>query len=69
MSKPNTLEEMPDFLESKDLVALGIYNRLNATYVARLDGSSPPYIKLKHRILYPKQQLIEWLQERTVNNK
>jgi len=58
------IEEFPEFLTSEDLINLGIYISVNAAYQARVDGSSPKYIKLKHKILYPKKALIEFLQSR-----
>jgi hypothetical protein len=69
MTKKITMEEMPAFLTSKDLVALGVFKTKDCSYHARRNKCSPPYIKLNHKILYPKQGLIEWLEERTVSDK
>jgi len=60
------LEHLPEFITPQDLVDLGIFPTLDATYLARLRKNSPPFIKLKHKILYQKKDLIEWLEHRTV---
>lgn len=56
------LEQFPAYLTSEQLVQLGIYSSIDAAYQARIGGNSPVYIKLKHRILYPKQAVIEFLE-------
>ena len=58
------LEQYPLFLSSQDLVELGIYSSLDAVYLARVRSNSPKYIKLKHKILYPKAAVIEFLIDR-----
>ena len=59
------LSGYPEFLESEDLVKLGIYKTLDGAYQARLKKYGPPYIKMRKKILYPKRQLIEWLEQRS----
>lgn len=56
-----TLMPFPDFLSTDDLVKLGIYKSIDATYQARLKKHGPEYIKLRKKILYPKLGLISFL--------
>ena len=58
------LNKYPEFLESEDLVKLGLYKTIDATYQARLKKYGPPYVKMRKKILYPKRQLIEWLEQK-----
>lgn len=53
---------LPEFLSSRDLIKLGLYPSLAATYSARVRGCSPNFIKLKHKILYPKMGVIEFIE-------
>jgi hypothetical protein len=69
----NTLSEklnhMSEFLSSQDLVDLGIYKSTDAAYLARIRSNSPAFIKLKHKILYPKQEVLEFLEKRLHSGK
>ena len=58
------LVSFPEFLSSEHLVQLGIYKSIDAAYQARLHGHSPGYIKLRKKILYPKQAVAEFLASR-----
>ena len=58
------LNHMSEFLSSQDLVDLGIYKSIDSAYLARMRSNSPSFIKLKHRVLYPKQAVIEFLEQR-----
>jgi len=60
------LNNMNEFLTSQDLIDLGLYSSLDAAYVARIKSNSPQFIKMKHRILYPKKAVIEFLESRMV---
>lgn len=62
MSK--SIEEMPEYLSTQHLIQLGIYPSIDAAYQARIQGYSPSYIKLRHKILYQKQAVIEFLEQR-----
>ena len=65
MTKINvSLEKYPEFLSSEHLVQLGIYKSTDAAYQARVHGHSPQYIKMKHKILYPRQAVIDFLASR-----
>jgi hypothetical protein len=55
------LEKYPEFLSSNDLVNLGLFPSPDAVYLSRYRGSSPNYIKIKKKILYPKHFVIEWI--------
>ena len=58
------LSLFPEFLSSEHLVQLGIYKSIDAAYQARLHGHSPGYIKLRKKILYPKSEILEFLETR-----
>lgn len=60
-------ENYPEFLSSEDLVTLGIYRTIDATYQARIRKTGLPYVKLNKKILYPKNALIEWLITKSIN--
>lgn len=60
-----TLMRLPDFLSSEDLVKLGLYKSIDATYQARLKRCGPEYIKLRKKILYPKLGIINFLTARS----
>ncbi len=62
MSK--SIEEMPEYLSTQHLIQLCIYARIDAAYTARIQGYSPPFIKLRHKILYSKKSVIEFLERR-----
>lgn len=59
-----SLKEMPEFLSTKDLVKLNLYPSIGAAYVARKRKLGPKYIKMHHKILYPKNDLIAFLEKR-----
>ncbi len=58
------LDHMSEFLSAQDLVFLGIYTSIDAAYLARKRSNSPAFIKLRHKILYPKKAVIEFLEDR-----
>ncbi len=60
----NSIQDMPEYLSTQHLIQLGIYPSIDAAYQARIQGYSPPYIKLRHKILYQKQAVIEFLDQR-----
>lgn len=60
----NLLENYPSFLTSEHLVDLGIYKNTDSAYHARTNSHSPPWIKLKHKVIYPKFGVIDFLVDR-----
>jgi len=58
------LESYPAFLTSAHLVELGIYSCIDSAYHARTNKCSPAWIKLKHKIVYAKCDVIEFLENR-----
>ena len=69
MQNPNistSLHQMPEYLSTQHLIQLGIYPSIDAAYQARVKGYSPRYIKLRHKVLYAKQSVIEFLENRTI---
>jgi len=61
----SSIEQMPDYLSTQHLIQLGIYPSIDAAYQARMNGFSPQYIKLRHKVLYSKKAVIEFLESRT----
>lgn len=57
------LDALPEFLNSKDLVAIGLYPSAAAVYLARMRGRSPDFIKLGRRIVYPKQCVASFIEK------
>lgn len=60
----SSLKGFPEFLSSHHLVKLGIFKSIDCTFRARQNGITPKYIKLKHKILYPKYEVIFFLEDR-----
>lgn len=60
---------LPDLLNTNDLINLGLYTSKNSAYSARVNGHSPDYIKIGRRILYPKQSVIEFVDNHLTKNK
>jgi len=60
----DSLNSFPQFLSSQHLVDLGLYSSLDAVYLARLRGNSPDFIKLKRKILYPRNSVAAFLEKR-----
>jgi hypothetical protein len=61
---PNIFEQMPEYLSTRHLINLGIFSSIDAAYQARCNGNSPDFIKLRHKILFPKQAVINFLASR-----
>ena len=53
---------MPDLCPVAKLIELGIFTSEQAAYNARKEGYGPSYIKIGRRILYPKTDLLNYLQ-------
>lgn len=60
----NQLDAFPEFLNSHHLVQLGLYPSIDAVCLARLRGNSPDFVKLKGKVLYPKINVVEFLEVR-----
>lgn len=55
------LDLLPDLLDGKDLIALGLYGHKNGVYRARSKGKCPSYIKLPGKVVYPKEAVREFI--------
>ena len=67
MKNPNiapSIEQMPEYLSTQHLIQLGIYPSIDAAYQSRINGYSPEFIKLRHKILYSKNDVIKFLESR-----
>ncbi len=60
----NTLNDLPQFLSSRHLVKLGLYPSLDAVYLARARGQSPDFLKLKRKVLYPKDSVLLFIEQK-----
>lgn len=57
---------LPDLASTEQLINVGIFTSVGQAANSRKRGDSPPFITLsRKRILYPKEQLITWLEKRT----
>lgn len=61
IKKPRTLDEMPEIMNSYDLVELGLYPSVAAVYLARHRSEGPSYIKLKRTVLYHKEGIRDFI--------
>jgi hypothetical protein len=60
-----SLKNIPDFLTSKDLIKLGLFNSPSNICHEAKRGCCPPRVRMGTRkVVYPKNLLIEWLSER-----
>lgn len=65
-----SLENFPEFLRARDLVAIGLFGSKFSVRSAQRKGNAPPSIKIGfNRVLFPKNSLVRWLLERDLNNK
>ncbi len=60
----NKLDALPELLDINDLILLGLYDHKHGAYRARRNGNSPSYIKMPHKILYPKDSVRTFILER-----
>ncbi|HEC65223.1 MAG TPA: hypothetical protein ENI23_08015 [bacterium] len=57
--------KLSDFPDTRDLVDIGIFTTIEQGFYARKGGYSPPYFKMSpKRMVYPKKQLLKWLEKR-----
>ncbi|MFA6263717.1 MAG: hypothetical protein WCW33_04175 [Candidatus Babeliales bacterium] len=56
------LASFPAFLSSNDLVNMGLFSSLEATYEARRKGKSPDFIKIRRKILYPRECVLAFIE-------
>lgn len=59
-----SFSNISNFLSSRDLVSLGLYPSTDAVYLARVRGNSPDFIKLGRKVLYPRESVMRFVQER-----
>ncbi len=59
-----TLEDMPEFLTSLDLVELGLFISPNAACIARKKGYSPDYIMVGRKYFFLKSSVLEFIESR-----
>lgn len=54
---------LPEVCTVRDLIRVGLYKSAQAARMERLVNSSPSYLRLGSRILYPKDGVIKWLRK------
>lgn len=60
--------DLPNLASTKDLIEVGIFSSISHATHCRKRGDSPAFITLsKKRIMYPKEEVIAWLQKRTTS--
>lgn len=60
----DAFNDLPPFLSSRHLVELGLFPSLDAVYLARIRGHSPDFIKLKRKVLYPRDCVLQFIEAR-----
>lgn len=59
---------LPELATTKDLIEAGVFSCVAQATHCRKRGDSPAFITLsRKRILYPKEEVISWLQKRTTS--
>lgn len=59
---------LPELASTKDLINVGIFSSISHATHCRKRGDSPAFINIsKKRIMYPKEEVITWLQKRTTS--
>lgn len=62
--------DLPNLASTKDLIEVGIFSSISHATHCRKRGDSPAFITLsKKRIMYPKEEVIAWLQKRTTSGE
>lgn len=62
MKAEEMLSDMPELMLPQDLVKIGLYKTMEALWASRIRGiSHPPHIRIGSRVMYPKRDLIEYL--------
>lgn len=60
----SSIDSMPALLRSNDLIALGLFKSKSEAYLARVHGESPNYIQMKRKILYKKDDVLDFINKR-----
>lgn len=55
---------LPENCRVQDLVQRGLFSSAQTARLGRLTGDTPSYFKLGGRVVYPKEAVIEWLENR-----
>ena len=56
------LQDMPVMLRAADLVKIGLFSSEKSCHSARKNGYFLPFVKLRRRVFFPKQLVIDYLQ-------
>ena len=59
----NKLDSKKEFLDSNDLVAMGLFPSADAAYLARRRGVGPDFIKFGSKVLYPVECLNAFIEK------
>ncbi len=54
-------QTLPRMVTTSDMIRLGLFKSRGVAQYARMHDLGPTYFKLAHRILYPKECVIEWI--------
>lgn len=65
----NLRQELPKQCSVKDLLKIGLFSSDQSARLARRSGDTPSYFKLRSRIMYPREAVIEWLEKRKHEGK
>lgn len=52
---------LPDLVDTKDLIKIGLYKSHSAAQYARDNQLGPPFFQIGKRVVYMRDGIIEWL--------
>lgn len=65
--KVSNLDDLPEFLNSHDLIKLGLFTSYDTVFLARKKGNSPDFVRIGRKVLYPKASVIAFVKKNLKN--
>jgi hypothetical protein len=59
-----SLDELPDFIGSEDLVNLGLFRSLASVHLAKSKGETPEHFKIGRKLVFPKESVKSFVKKR-----
>ena len=57
-------QALPPLASAHDLVKVGVYGSVKTAANDRWAGLGPEYIRLQHRVRYPRSSVLTWLKKK-----
>lgn len=61
------LDAYPPMLTTNDLLELGIFNSISGAAIMRYRGNGPKCVKIGRYVLYPKENILDFLHKQLKN--